>query len=160
MSTRRGFLGRLLGGTVGIVGAAALGSDVSAAPVVPAQPALPTPSTGMIAWPCASCGKPQETPALVFPSVKFDLRCNACGAIQPYLWHIKAFDPNPTEYGTRMSASWQTISPRRPQATGSFVSEESTQRRTNWINRPQVFPLKDRIKARLARPRRVLPLPL
>jgi len=87
MGSRRGFFGRLFG----------LGAILAAEPLAAADvPAVETPTPSAVKWWCMRCEAPHETPAIVFPSVKRNLDCSVCGSRQPYMLHIKKFDPQPT----------------------------------------------------------------
>ena len=99
-NSRRGFLRKL--GQSGAVVAAA----VVAAPPVAAKLETPSaiattpiaPPYPQVTWPCMKCAGENHTPSLIFETVKFNLRCAHCGWQQLYRWHIKKFDPAPTEY--------------------------------------------------------------
>jgi hypothetical protein len=123
---RRGFL-TMLGGLSAAIGAApVLGAASDAAEPSPPAPPVPASfSVEYVSWPCIQCDTHTLTPRQIFDAVKFALTCTACGRRQPYLWHIKKFDPAPTEYrGTPGHALSRlvTVAPftdgaRRPTAT-------------------------------------------
>lgn len=99
---KRTFLKNLFTGTAGVVVASTVQPNpVSAdSPVVIPSPPVTVPyPEGMVSWPCLKCKAEQVTPLMVWPSVKMNLSCPSCGYRQPYLWHLKKFDPRPTEYG-------------------------------------------------------------
>jgi len=139
---RRDFFGRLVGAAV----AGSVGTDE--------RPTNPTPPVAAdIQWKCANCQHEHSTPSGVWPSVKFNLRCTACGRVQHYALYLRGFDPNPTYY---------------PGETGQFAFATPSSGTSSMPQTPLRAPepqeliterRKREIRDRLKRPRRVFPLP-
>lgn len=88
-------------------------SDLQTAPAAP--PLIPIHyANEAVAWPCGYCHAEHATPLLVWPSVKLSLSCPSCGRRQSYLWHLKKFDPNPTEYGDRPAHAMSRLADTGP----------------------------------------------
>ncbi len=123
-NTRRGFL-RGLGQTGAAAAIAAVGvaTAAKAEPVAELPVAVPPvasapPQGADIVWPCKNCEHENRTLAMVWDAVKFNLRCRECGSMQMYLWHLKKFDPHPTDYSTAKPLSPRQIVSDRPRPLG------------------------------------------
>ncbi len=51
----------------------------------------------LVPWPCNYCRHGNETPLLLWNTVKYRLLCEKCGYVQNYPDYIRLLDPEPRE---------------------------------------------------------------
>lgn len=56
-------------------------------------------ATRVIRWPCANCAYENDTPLILFSTLRHQLRCQRCALLQDYKNHIYKFDPQPLGKG-------------------------------------------------------------
>jgi hypothetical protein len=124
---KREFLKKLGGGSVVAAGVAVgLVSTEKPVEAVPIAPVVPDPiPTSVVTWPCVQCQAEIQTPTIVWDSVKLRMSCPKCGRRQPYLWHLKKFDPAPVEYSGSPGHPLATLHDSGPSGgSGTFKSTQ------------------------------------
>ncbi len=51
----------------------------------------------LVPWACNYCQQPNETPLLLWNTVKYHLYCQRCGYAQNYPDYIRLLDPEPRD---------------------------------------------------------------
>ncbi len=139
---KRAFLKAIFG-----MGAVAAVPVSAAAEAVIATTAPPQNEIPVIHWPCMQCQAQNSTVELIWQTMKFRLQCTTCGRRQSYILWLKKFDPHPTDFTQQFEHSvLRDLTP---------TSELTRERQARYV--PPT--LKERIRARLKRGYRVLPIP-
>ena len=74
-----------------------------------------------VKWECYNCQTANETPELLWKSLRFNLICRKCSFTQNYPVHIAPIDPDPPDYIKERLARERELNAPEPKYEGTFT---------------------------------------